>query len=126
MLLDLSIGWHAVPALHDDALYDFTKQFLVDGKRPVADLGRVEEGVGLVQQLLARRTHVYVAIQATLKGSNQRWGDGSSAHATRWELDGMAPVDDGLASCHVVGNVAKRRHAIDHLVKDAAQCYDGM
>lgn len=117
----LCLGGHAFAAARDDALDDAAEQLLVHGQGLVAELHGVQEGVRFVEQLAAGRAHVVVAVQAPPHGAEQRGRDEHAADASGRELDGVVPVDDGLASGHLVRDVAERRDAVDHLVQDAAQ-----
>ena len=62
-----------------------------------------------------------VAVEAAPHGAQQRRRHGHAAHGARGKVDVVVPVDDGLAPRHLVGDVAKGRQPVHHLVQDAAE-----
>lgn len=82
---------------------------------------RVQERVGIRQQLVARRAFALLAVKTAAHGADDGGRHAAAVLGGFREIDLVRPVDDGLAARHLVGDLAKGREAVDHLVQDAAE-----
>lgn len=62
-----------------------------------------------------------ISDEAALHGPEERRRNEEAASGSGRKFDCMVPVNDSLASCHRVDNMAERGHTVDHLVQDAAK-----
>lgn len=120
----LGLGGHAVAAAGHDALDDAAEELLGDGEGVGGHLDRVEEGVGGAEQLGAGGAEVVVAGQAAAHRAQQGRRHRRAPDAALPELDGVPPVEDGVAAGHLVRDVGEGRLAVHHLVQDAPQTPD--
>ena len=129
----LCLGRHALPAPLHDALNDAPEQLLRYGKNlPVlggcvhgrVELLRVQEGVRVGQQLVARGALPLLAAEAPPHRADQAGRHAAAVLSGLGELDLVGPVDDGLAARHLVGDLAEGREAVHHLVEDTPQAPD--